>query len=133
MKGWIGVDLDGTLAEDTFWVSEVYIGDPIPLMAERVRTWLKEGVEIRIFTARVDGGAVAIEMGNEKGERYKDVARIEKAIQDWTELHFGVRLPVTNKKDYGMIELWDDRAVRVIKNKGVLCCDHYYTHLKDIL
>ena len=43
-------------------------------------------------------------------------------IQDWTEKHIGHRLPVTCEKDYGMIELWDDRAVRVIHNKGEIWC-----------
>jgi len=125
MKGWIGVDLDGTLAEYNGWVSEIHIGSPIPLMAARVNAWLNQGIDVRIFTARVDGGVIAKEMGNEKGELYKNIFRIESAIQDWTELHFGVRLPVTNKKDYGMIELWDDRAVRIIENTGTPCCDQH--------
>lgn len=41
-----------------------------------------------------------------------------EAIKRWTEEHIGVRLPVTNVKDYAMIELWDDRAVQVVANTG---------------
>ena len=52
-KGWIGVDLDGTLAVYYDW--EI-IGDPIPLMVERVQQWLKEGKHVKIFTARVSHG-----------------------------------------------------------------------------
>jgi hypothetical protein len=37
MKGWIGVDLDGTLAESTKWVSPSHIGEPIHKMVERVK------------------------------------------------------------------------------------------------
>ena len=122
MNGWIGVDLDGTLAEYHGWVNEEHIGEPVPAMAERVRQWLAEGVDVRIFTARVDGGTVALSMGNPAGENFREVERIRGIIQDWTEKHFGVRLPVTNQKDYGMVQLWDDRAVRVVENTGCPCC-----------
>jgi len=100
-KGWIGVDLDGTLARYDSWISEEHIGDPIPAMAARVRQWLSEGREVRIFTARVSNGRPA------------------HFIQDWTETHFGVRLHVTNVKDFAMVELWDDRAVQIIPNTGI--------------
>lgn len=125
MSGWIGVDLDGTLAEYGGWVDETHIGNPVPGMAFRVRKWLAEGKDVRIFTARVDGGEVAILMGNDEGVKFRDVERIRSIIQDWTEKHFGVRLPVTNKKDYGMVELWDDRAIRVKANEGEPCCSHH--------
>lgn len=118
MSGWIGVDLDGTLARYDGWVSEQHIGEPIPLMADRVRKWLADGRDVRIFTARADGGHVALAMGNPEGAKFHDVGHIVGIIQDWTLKHFGVRLPVTNKKDYGMVELWDDRAVQVIPNTG---------------
>lgn len=118
MQGWIGVDLDGTLAHYNGWVDETHIGEPVPVMAARLRAWLAEGKDVRIFTARADGGAVAVSMGNAAGEAFRDVSRIAGIIQDWTEKHFGVRLPVTNRKDYGMIELWDDRAVQIIPNTG---------------
>jgi hypothetical protein len=120
--GWIGVDLDGTLAEYHGWVNEEHIGEPVPAMADRVRQWLTEGKDVRIFTARVDGGTVALSVGNPAGEAFRDVERIRGIIQDWTEKHFGARLPVTNQKDYGMVELWDDRAVRVVANTGQTCC-----------
>jgi len=124
MEGWIGVDLDGTLAEYKGWVGVDYIGPPIPPMVERVKGWLAEGKDVRIFTARVDGGTAALNMGNPAGELFKDVERIRLMIQDWTEEHIGARLPVTNQKDYGMVELWDDRAVRVVLNVGHPCCGH---------
>ena len=122
--GWIGVDLDGTLAEFHGWINMLHIGDPIPEMVERVRVWLDQGVDVRIFTARVDHGAIALSMGNESVELAVAVERIRNTIQDWTELHLGMRLPVTNVKDFKMIELWDDRAVRVVLNKGCPCCEH---------
>ncbi|MEI8285241.1 MAG: hypothetical protein WCG52_09650, partial [bacterium] len=48
--GWIGVDLDGTLAE--FIGDMSFIGEPIMPMLNRVKTWLANGREVRIFTAR---------------------------------------------------------------------------------
>ena len=38
---WIGVDLDGTLAEWDGWKGHEHIGPPIPAMLERVKRWIK--------------------------------------------------------------------------------------------
>jgi hypothetical protein len=98
--GWIGVDLDGTLAEYGGWVGPDHIGEPVPAMAFRVRKWIEDGKDVRIFTARaVDPIAAA-------------------AVQRWCQQHFCVPLPVTATKDYAMIELWDDRAIQVEPNTG---------------
>jgi len=117
--GWIAVDLDGTLARYDGWRGEDHIGEPIVPMVARVKDWLREGRDVRIFTARVDGGEVAMAMGNPAGERFRDVTRVRGFIEAWCEKHLGRVLPVTNRKDYGMIELWDDRCVQVIPNTGL--------------
>lgn len=108
MSGWIGVDLDGTLAEYHGWQGEDHIGAPVPTMVERVEEWLAKGREVRIFTARVYG-----EEMDTRGYHARHV------IEKWCEEHIGQKLPVTNEKDYGMIELWDDRAIAVVPNTGV--------------
>jgi hypothetical protein len=103
MAGWIGVDLDGTLANYAGWVGEDHIGEPVPVMVERVKQWLAQGVEVRIMTARVcvdSDGSVA------------------DTIKAWCRRHIGQELVVTCRKDFGMIELWDDRAVAVEPNTG---------------
>ena len=105
-NGWIGVDLDGTLAEYNGWQSELHIGKPIPLMIARVKKWLAQGKEIKIFTARV----ATKDVGNREA--------VKQAIENWCILHIGKKLEITCKKDYQMIELWDDRAVQVIPNTG---------------
>lgn len=125
MSGWIGVDLDGTLAHYDGWVSEKHIGDPVPAMLFRVKKWLADGKDVRIFTARVDGGQVAILAGDPLGTKFQDVDAVRRVIEDWCLLHIGQVIPVTNKKDYGMIELWDDRAIRVQANHGEPCCEHH--------
>lgn len=105
MRGWIGVDLDGTLAHYDRWEGLDVVGEPIPPMVARVRRWIAEGREVRIFTARAD-----------TEEAYLPIAI--RTIEDWCERHIGQRLPVTCKKDLAMIELWDDRAIGVLKNEG---------------
>lgn len=107
LHGWIGVDLDGTLAVYDGWKGEYHIGEPVPLMVDRIKQWLSAGQEVRIFTARISGPR--------EGISPEENIRI---IQDWTEKHIGARLPVTCTKDFGMIQLWDDRAVQVEKNTG---------------
>lgn len=121
-QGWIGVDLDGTLAEYHGWVGVEHIGAPIAPMIDRVKAWLAEGRDVRIFTARVDGGTVAVSMGNDAGKAFENIEYVRTIIQDWCEKHIGARLPVTNVKDYGMQFLCDDRAVRIVANTGCPCC-----------
>ena len=43
---------------------------------------------------------------------------VRAPINDWCVLHLGETLQITNIKDFGMVELWDDRAVQVIPNTG---------------
>lgn len=101
---WIGVDLDKTLAQADEFKGPLVIGEPVPAMLERVKTWLEEGERVKIFTARVaedpDG-------------------KIAEAIQDWTEQHVGRRLEVTNEKDKYCKKIVDDIAEGVVPNKGV--------------
>lgn len=111
--GWIGVDLDGTLANYNGW-GDGSIGAPIPLMLARVKAWIADGRDVRIFTARMAAvGIMDIALG--RSVREEDVVI---PIRDWCVKHVGCVLPVTNIKDFGMVELWDDRAVQVVPNTG---------------
>lgn len=121
--GWIAVDLDGTLAFYDHWRGPEHIGAPIPAMLDRVKRWLADGRDVRIFTARVDGGTVALSMGNADGEQCRNIEVVEGHIRAWCRQHLGQELPVTCRKDYGMIELWDDRCVQVITNTGRTIAD----------
>lgn len=108
-KGWIGVDLDGTLAYYDKWRGIKHVGAPIMPMVKRVREWLESGTEVRIFTARV---------GPQRDDVPEELQQIREAIEAWCVQHIGRKLEVTAQKDYGMVELWDDRAVQVIPNTG---------------
>lgn len=109
-NGWIGVDLDGTLAHYDQWRGITHIGEPIAPMLARVKAWVAEGMTVKIFTARV---------GPQRNDVPEQMAVIRKTIEDWCEKHIGQRLEVTCTKDFGMIALWDDRAVQVIPNTGM--------------
>lgn len=99
-KAWIGVDLDGTLAYHNKFRGPDYIGKPIPIMLYRVRKWIEKGYRVKIVTARAsDPEAIP-------------------AVEAWLKKHGLGDLEVTNQKDYDMVELWDDRAVRVMANTG---------------
>ena len=100
-NGWVGVDLDGTLAVYDKWRGVFHIGAPIPQTVDLVKSLLEEGIEVRIFTARVQEGSDAIE-----------------AIIRWCAEHIGVILPVTDRKDFSMVYMVDDRAVAVERNTG---------------
>lgn len=94
------MDWDGTICEYHGWLGPGLFGKPITLMVNRIREWLARGTVVKVVTAR----AVAPD----------DVVAIEEKC---VEL-FGRKLPVTDRKDFRMRELWDDRAVRVEKNTG---------------
>lgn len=107
--GWIGVDLDGTLAHYDRWRGEGHIGEPILPMLYRVQDWLAEGKQVKIFTARV----------GPHGRAKRSREEIVQEIQGWCQIQTGHLLEVTHEKDFAMIELWDDRAVQVIPNTGI--------------
>lgn len=99
--GWIGVDLDGTLSESVRDQHELVIGPAVPLMLRRVRRWIETGRQVKIFTARAAD------------------PRQKRVIHRWCEMHGLPKLEITDRKDYRMIALWDDRAVGVLSNLGV--------------
>lgn len=98
--GWIGVDLDGTLAH---YEEGQYpeIGEPLEPMLKRVRGWLDDGQEVRIVTARAAHGE-------------EDIERVHA----WLEKVGLPKLQVSCQKDTDMEVLWDDRAVQVKPNTG---------------
>lgn len=113
-KGWIGVDLDGTLAEYDGWQGVEHIGRPIDCMMDRVKTWLQEGKDVRIFTAR------AYRMLYPAGTpEHFEAMHVINVIHEWLRSNGLPALPVTCFKDFGMVELWDDRCIQVIPNTGM--------------
>lgn len=117
----VGFDLDGTLAIH-YWPGEgpydcYKIGDPIPPMVEVCKQHIAKGDNVVIFTARVAPNGSYL---NAEGE---DVERIRQAIRDWTKEHIGTPLEATAIKDYKMSVFYDDRAIQVVSDKGLLLQD----------
>jgi hypothetical protein len=108
VRGWRGVDLDGTLAVYDKFRGADHIGPPVPRMVARVKRWLEEGeLGVKIFTARASTTDP------------EEFSAFLMAMNAWSREHIGVELEVTCVKDFAMVELWDDRAVSVIKNTGI--------------
>lgn len=103
-SGWVGFDLDGTLATYGKWNGPAAIGEPIAPMVERVKRLLEKGVEVRIFTARASVQS----------------REVLEPIELWCARHIGRVLPITNVKDFACRALYDDRAVAVQFNTGVV-------------
>jgi hypothetical protein len=104
-SGWIGVDLDGTLAEYHGWAGSDGIGKPVPLMLNRVKKWVAKGIAVKIFTARAT------------------LPEQIPVIQKWLVEVCGLpTLDVTATKDFAMIKLYDDRCRQVEPNTGKLVC-----------
>jgi hypothetical protein len=115
-RGWIGVDLDSTLAYHTGWKHHTHIGEPIMPMVALVQELIKDGEDVRIFTARAD-------ILLQPPKVYEETIA---AITAWCSKHIGRALPVTNRKDFQMVRLYDDRAIQVEANEGLLVGDQAY-------
>ena len=113
MKGWIGVDLDGTLAEYYGWKGKNHIGKPIEKMVEFVKKQIAAGIQVKIFTARA-----------------ADLDQIP-VIKSWLEKIDLDDLEITNIKDYGTIAIYDDRARQVILNTGEIVDTKFFTSDTD--
>ncbi len=97
----IAVDLDGTLSKYDGWQGREHIGDPVPGMPRRVKSWIKQGHEVVIFTARAeDPDAIPF-------------------VRDWLSKQGLGHLEVTAVKSMSFDEIWDDKAVSVKTNTGV--------------
>lgn len=101
-RGWIAIDLDGTLAYYDEWRGANHIGEAVPLMLSRVKNMLAEGKRVKIFTARASQPDFDI-----------------RIVHAWCKKYGLPPLEVTHQKDYQMIECWDDRCIQVIPNTGI--------------
>ena len=120
--GWVGVDLDATLAHYDGWQGEGVIGEPVPRMLARIKEHLAAGEEVRILTARVwwDRDLPAGMVRNAEVGR---VCLETRAIETWCVRHLGRRLRVTCEKDHAMRFCYDDRCRQVVANSGELVED----------
>lgn len=105
----VAVDLDRTLArfEWTADYSPLTIGDPIHTRIVQVRGWLKRGIPVKLFTARV--------ASNHPDPSGRD--QVQKNIRHWMRCYLGEELPIVSEKQFGCKALVDDIAVAVDPNQ----------------
>jgi hypothetical protein len=119
---WIGVDLDGTLAE---WHGDIdTIGAPLMPMVREVTRWLSEGRMVKIMTARVACTGEYVEV-SQRHDDEQFAATQKRMIEEWCLKNIGMVLPVVCSKDFGMIALYDDRAIPVKHNVGTIGTPFY--------
>jgi arsenate reductase-like glutaredoxin family protein len=114
-EGFIGFDLDGTLAEYHGWSSTGEIGKPIKKYISLLKNLIAKNFNVKIFTARVcqDDSQVAI-------------------IEKWLEENGLPRLEITAVKDYRMSYIVDDRAIQVVRNTGMTLVEFFEEKKKQI-
>lgn len=99
-RGWVGVDLNGTLARYDEGQPSNHIGVPVPKMLARVRAWLDQTITVKVVTVRAN-----------------DPVQILK-IRQWLDGQGLQEVEITDRKDPDCREMWDDRAVQVVPNTG---------------
>lgn len=98
-EGWYGIDFDGTLCYYDADSSDEF-GEPVGPILELVKGFLTTGTKFKIMTARAADPEQA------------------KLVKDWCRKQGLGDVEVTDRKDFKMIALFDDRAIRVERNKG---------------
>jgi hypothetical protein len=123
---WVGIDFDGTIAEHEP-ASDLRIpGAPVPAIVDLALNLLENLVQVKIFTARVYPLNICVWPDTElkflpfQHRNVEDSVAHVRAVQQFCLDNLGFVLPVTNIKDYAMSQLYDDRAIQVIRNKGTL-------------
>lgn len=110
----IGVDFDGTLVEYDGYKGDFEFGKPIQSMIDECSKAIGNGYKIVVFSARCD----CDEVNN---------AIIEHLSKAGLDVH-----GATNIKLKIFKEFWDDRAMRVRKNKGVFSSTNgTFTHMTE--
>ncbi len=110
-KGWIGFDLDGTLAMNYNGIfNPKEIGSPIPSMIALLRKYIEEGKEVKIFTARVSTNGTI--------HSIYDAVVARHFIHKWCEKNIGRKIDVVSVKDFRMRLLYDDSVIRVKTDTG---------------
>lgn len=100
-KAWLGIGLDGTLAEESGTGAGGPIGAPVHNTVQRLKDWTDyRGLTVKVLTPRA-----ATEAG-------------AQAVREWLSRHNLPALEVTAKKDLNMVEMWSAHCVQVISNTG---------------
>lgn len=131
-EGWIGFDLDGTLAKYDGWKGIDHIGEPVKPMVDLIKRMHDEGKVVKIMTARVAPKEKPEVKPNPYLENHWVIESPDdmpwavhaeawtprEFIQDWCYRYLGFVPDVVYQKDHLMLELYDDRCHQVVPNTG---------------
>lgn len=110
-KKWIGFDFDGTIAHTVKGkFKPEHIGEPIPKMIFLLKQYINDGKEVKIFSARVSTNGTIPSIYNALLSRFY--------MNKWCIKHIGRKIDIVCQKDFLMVKLYDDLAIRVIKDTG---------------
>lgn len=117
----VACDLDGTLAEYDGWKGDDHIGKVVPSIKAAIENVYNQGGEVWIFTAR---------LSDDEEHRTKAYLAIEKWLLANDVRYSGI----TNIKHKFFTHFWDDRAIQVLKNEGVMIleADNHYLPAMNI-
>lgn len=138
-EGWIGFDLDGTLAKYDGWKGIDHIGEPVKPMVDLIKRMHDEGKVVKIMTARVAPkekpevkpnpyyghvpGYIRAEASECKRLYGYEQWPAKMFIVDWCFRNLGFAPEIVYQKDHLMLELYDDRVKQVVPNEGWLVED----------
>ena len=137
-EGWIGFDLDGTLAEYYGWKGIDHIGKPVKPMVELIKKFYAQGRRVKIMTARIaphrleDGSVGEAYITVPEGKKGSPREYAHQYIQDWCHIYLGFVPEIVYQKDHLMLELYDDRVKQVEPNTGVVIEDELRKHRKTV-
>lgn len=120
---WYGFDIDGTIADNsahTFGMGK--IGKPVKPMCDLMKKLHAEGRRVKIFTARLS------DVGSDPSSQQA----VKEHIWKWCDENLGFRPEITDRKDYKMECLYDDRAKQVVRNTGECLEDLYKRLVEDV-
>lgn len=103
---WVAFDFDATLSEYQGFKGARAFGPPIQPMVDLAKAFHAKGFEVVILTARA----------THPDNTADDLA----AIAEWCLKYLGFSPLITGEKSYRIVLLFDDRAVQVIPNTGVV-------------
>ena len=118
---WYGFDIDGTIADNsahTFGMGK--IGKPVKPMCDLMKKLHAQGRCVKIFTARLS------DVGSDPSSQQA----VKEHIWKWCDENLGFRPEITDRKDYMMECLYDDRAKQVVRNTGE-CLEDLYKKLVE--
>lgn len=120
-KGWVGFDLDGTLATYTGWVGFSRIGQPVPEIVSLMVAYASQGYEVRVFTGRVapdpDSNDIPVEDRRDLIRQWLSTCVVPYLPEGYPEIK------ITHEKDKYLYMAYDDRVQGVVPSKGLLYTD----------